>query len=304
MFVALLTSSNTDTTISLRKQLKSGSFVPRILETIQQSEPFFNEDVIDDEAQMLAGIFKLVPLIRGDCELGQELVALDAVGLLARDFGAAPSLLLNAQWAAVEACVAQENAPVLIGNIENLIGLLVNDRVPFLAYKESVLGILSKLLGFDQGIETILCDRAFADILANIMRTFPEHAIAHAAVSKFLFAHPQCISLSRQILDKLLPIVMEGLDENGSIVTSAFSWNLLKQILESQTEHEVFQGVLEGLSDDCRHKFEVLDGVIQKPYGGEIPAAADGSADELTLVATPHQLIAILRLMAERSAGV
>jgi len=296
LFANFLVTSGGEKTLQLRRQLRDANFPGRLLDAISSANSTFDGTLSDPSAEMLTGVFKLISVVRADCELGLMVITEEALAILSKPLENAPVILLNAQWYAVECCLNKENCRVIEPRIDQLIDFLRSPGPAFHSYQSAQLSIISSLLSYLEPVRRHLLEINFPMILVELITRFPAHGIAHSAVTRFMFDHMNDGEFSIALVDAFVPLVIENMKLEASTILRAFAWNFQTKILQFGENSQLAQYVKERVQKDeaAAACFAALSEVIQTEYGGEVPEdAADGPP-----MMNPQLLMELLRRIA------
>jgi hypothetical protein len=297
MFATFLSFSGGEKTLKLRLQFKAWDLPDRILRIIRDAESALPQDPMDTTVAMLAAIFRLIPHVRADNNLGFPLAAPDAIAVLAREFVDPPVAFLNAQWEALQSCVIDLNANVLSAKVGMMLDLLQPRERRFFAFQSAILRILPNIIEVDPVATAELAARKFPEALCDIIRRFPDHGIVHGEVNEFVSVLMTVNSqFAREVVLAILPVVADAM-RSDSVILRAFAWNFRKMIEKLNPRFEIVRFTLEKMQEEpgFAKNFEDLDTLIQTPFGGELPTHNPPVADPSRSMFTPQQLIELLR---------
>jgi hypothetical protein len=252
MFIAFL--QNTDQGRLFQEGLRADGFADRVLSEIgkltgesnpEDAAAFFKMVAAVAAAESLSGLVKTGPALCG----------------ILRELGGADASVLNAQYAAVEAVVCDENIDVIVEHLPALVGKIDPERPMVSAYEITIIKLMTRVLAAEEGPSAI----ARSDLavrLAAVLRKFRRHSIVHVAISSFVIGLLDFPAISRPFFDAVIPIAGEAL--SGRMVEErGFGWNFLGEL---RKRDEAFAG--RAVTPAVWESFRALQTIAENRFGG------------------------------------
>jgi hypothetical protein len=259
MFSAFL--ANEERTVDLQEALKTSGFAGHVLAAVDAlpTEGF--------DAARASMLFKLVLLVSECVKLANLLYEPAVTTQLFKAFVDAPTVLLNAQWAAVLAVTSQRSLAVLGEEISRILACINAAGDSFSPYQVAAIRLAQKLCG-DVVHRVAVIEAALPARFAEILTKFSRHTIAQTAIAEFTVAVAKSEDFGIPFLEVVLPIVGEGL-RTGSVEQRGFALNFLRELKKAAPTV-----IRKMVAEENIRRFIELDIVVGKPYGGLIPPPA------------------------------
>ncbi|KAH0801602.1 uncharacterized protein GO595_005601 [Histomonas meleagridis] len=225
-------------------------------------------DLTDDrQILLLTNLFKLISLIQDHPLFEDQLTPDDFQSLLLYEFTGASTSLLNAKWAAI--CSVESTmsfSGIIAENIKYVLDKLEKIE-KFMPYHETILLLIGKVATVELTVAVKLKEEHFGKKLAELVRAFPKHSNIHIAVVEYYKKIHEVENLNNDILESLLPVVIDFIKEDASVEMRSFAWNLSSVVMEQNNEIKLE----EKLGGDAWKKIEEIKKTVDTPYGGDLP---------------------------------
>ncbi|KAH0786854.1 hypothetical protein GPJ56_009231 [Histomonas meleagridis] len=134
-------------------------------------------------------------------------------------------------------------------------------------YHETILLLIGKVATVELTVAVKLKEEHFGKKLAELVRAFPKHSNIHIAVVEYYKKIHEVENLNNDILESLLPVVIDFIKEDASVEMRSFAWNLSSVVMEQNNEIKLE----EKLGGDAWKKIEEIKKTVDTPYGGDLP---------------------------------
>jgi hypothetical protein len=211
-----------------------------------------------------AALFKLFPVVRATEAFEALATAPAALARLLAELPGAPTPVLNAQWAAVQAAVTPANIAVIAEQIPRIVGLIAPARDHYSAFQVAAIALAQALVGRDAARDALL-DAALPRTLADVLRKFPRHTVAQNAVVAFVVAAIEEPPFAAPFLREIGAVGASAIKADP-IEGRGFAWNLFRKVRETSTS-----AAEKVAGEDAWAAFDEIDAIVEKSYGGDPP---------------------------------
>lgn len=294
----------------LEKASDPEQLIPLVTSTLSEISNFtgsVTDDVNDENAVHLGGLYKLTSLFNSNTILSEIVQKPENIAILVKKFEVANINLLDSQWECIDQFVCQTNAAELEKSFVSVILPLVgiSDPALFHQYQAKMLHIILKLAQNSENVRKILVEVNFHAELREIVETYPHHTLAHLAVTDFIIAASRMTELEALILTQMLPLCEKILSNPDSLVElRAFAWNLIckfRDTIKTGNASSNFQESIEAFDEVSSKRADELSEIANSDYGGPLPdLSISADADSFLSNLTQQQVMQLLRLLTQR----
>ena len=148
-------------------------------------------------------------------------------------------------------------------------------KEPFLVcnrFHIAILGILTKIIVFDEGLHPFIATSDLSPIVMHILNTFPNHSILLSMMEKFLVASFKIPEIAAQIAPAVIPFCMQTAQERKNITISAFSMKILNFAASRCFADQLLKNLLKyipGFRQFLKADLAEYNKLEKNSYGGE-----------------------------------
>jgi hypothetical protein len=260
MFISFL--HNSDQCRQFQEGLRSDGFPDQLLSGIEKS-------TADNVPGITAALFQLVAAVSRTDSLFGLVQTTAALCLLLREIPDAPTCVLNAQYAAVDAVICDSNIHVIVEHVPALVAKIDPTRPTVSEYETQIVRIIMRILAVEDGPPAV-AKSDLAERFAAILRKFRVHSIAHGAISTFVVGLLDFPEIAGPFLDAIIPIAAEALN-CPTVEERGFGWRFFGDL---RRRDEALAARIVG--PPVWDAYRAINTVAEARYGGELPKAQAG----------------------------
>jgi len=317
---------NYDDDKTLAQNFLERDFQNHFISAISSAPKEFSSEFGDPNVPYLAALFKFFAEIASNKNswdlFSSSISTPTTINILATTFQDAPPYLLGYQYATIKT-IATHSLEKFAFLTPRLISFtqVSSDSNAFHEHQVYAINLLASLAKEEldrkengESIESLLIEgKSPIDLMyeaniissiADIVRRFPGHTIAHSAISTFILSFKD-VKISEEndqeakveekfkvsIFETLVTLLNEILGESKRAEQKAFAWNLVKALLKE----DVSLKYKLKLNEQATTQNNRLNDIYNKEnYGGELP---EKPQDDIPGNITPEQMMMLIRLL-------
>lgn len=135
----------------------------------------------------------------------------------------------------------------------------------------AILGILTKIIIFDEGLHPFIATSDLSPIVMHILNSFPNHSILLSMMEKFLVASFKIPEIAAQIVPAVIPFCIEAAKERKSATLSAFSMKIINFAASRCFSDQLLKNLLKyipGFRQFLKEELKEYNKLEKNPYGG------------------------------------
>lgn len=162
------------------------------------------------------------------------------------------------------------------GYMQSLFPLIIQKlKEPFPVcnrFHVAILGILTKIIIFDEGLHPFIATSDLSPIVMHILNTFPDHSILLSMMEKFLTAAFKIPEIAAQIAPTVLPFCIEASKERKSVTLSSFAMKVINFAASRCYSDQLLKNLLKyipGFRQFLKNELIEYNKLEKNSYGGE-----------------------------------